>query len=48
MIVGDTYGQVIAVLSSKLMAPLGAIETKAKALEAGMQSARDVGFKSSF
>ena len=45
MIVGDTYGQVIAMLSSKLMAPLGAIETKAKALEAGMQSARDVGIQ---
>lgn len=42
VIVRDAYGQVVAALSSKLMAPLGAIETEAKALEAGMQFARDV------
>ena len=41
----DAYGQVVATLSSKLMAPLGAIETKVKALEAGMQFARDIGIQ---
>ena len=45
MIVCDAYRQVVEVLSSKLMAPLGAIETEAKALEAGMQFARDVGIQ---
>ena len=43
VIVRDAYGQVVAALSSKLMAPLGTIETEAKALQAGMQFARDVG-----
>ncbi|KAL0006036.1 hypothetical protein SO802_013597 [Lithocarpus litseifolius] len=46
VIVRDAYGQVVAALSSRLMAPLGAIETEeAKALEAGMQFARDVGIQ---
>ncbi|KAL4625553.1 hypothetical protein ACB092_05G034700 [Castanea dentata] len=36
VIVRDVSGQVVAALSSKLMAPLGAIEMEAKALEAGL------------
>ena len=45
MLIRDAYGQVVAALSNKLMTPLGAIETEAKALEAGMQFARDVGIQ---
>ncbi|XP_075665081.1 uncharacterized protein LOC142634682 [Castanea sativa] len=45
VIVRDVSGQVVAALSSKLMAPLGAIETEAKALEAGLQFDRDVGIQ---
>ena len=45
VIVQDAYGQAVAALSSKLMAPFGAIEMEAKALEARLQFARDIGIQ---
>ena len=39
----DSYGQVIAALSRKIDAPLGALEVEAKAFEVGLEFARDVG-----
>nr|POF00671.1 retrovirus-related pol polyprotein from type-2 retrotransposable element r2dm [Quercus suber] len=45
VIVHDAYGQVVTTLSNKLMAHFGEIETEVKALEAGMEFARDVGIQ---
>ncbi|KAK9998387.1 hypothetical protein SO802_017990 [Lithocarpus litseifolius] len=38
-------GRVIAALSKRVQAPLGAVEAKAKAFEAGMQFAKDIGIQ---
>lgn len=43
MIIRDDAVEVIATLSNKWKCPLGAIEAKAKALEAEVNFARDVG-----
>ena len=43
LMIRDSNGQVIAALSRKLNAPLGALEVEAKAFEVGLEFARDVG-----
>ena len=43
VIVKDAQGRVTAALSKKVLAPLGAIDTEAKALEVGVQFAKDIG-----
>ena len=45
MIVRDGEGNVIAALSRKLYLTLGALEVETKALEIGVQFAKDVGLK---
>ena len=45
MVIRDSAGEVIATLSQKLAHPLGALETKAKAIEVGVQFALDVGVR---
>ena len=41
----DCNGQVIAALSKKINAPLGPLEAEAKAVEAGVQFAKDIGIQ---
>ena len=41
----DDQGWVIATLSKKIPAPLGAVETEAKAFEAGIQFVKDIGIQ---
>ena len=41
-IIRDDDGEVVATLSKKWKYPLGAVEAKAKALEAGVNFSRDV------
>ena len=41
----DCNGQVIATLSKKINAPLGPLDAKAKAVEAGVQFAKDIGIQ---
>ena len=41
----DCNGQVIAALSKKINAPLGPLEAEAKAVEAGIQFAKDIGIQ---
>lgn len=41
----DSNGNVIAALSNPIVGPLGALEKKAKALEAGMRFALDIGIR---
>ena len=43
VLICDSHGQVVAALSKKINAPLGALEAKAKAFEDGLQFAKDVG-----
>lgn len=43
VLIWDEQGQVVAALSQKIDAPLGALEVEAKAVEAGLHFARDVG-----
>ena len=43
VLIRDCNGQVIAALSKRINAPLGPLETEAKAFEAGVQFARDIG-----
>ena len=43
VMIRDSNGQVIAALSRKLNAPLGALEVEAKAFDVGLEFARDVG-----
>lgn len=45
VVVWDCCGQVIAALSKKINAPLGPLETEAKAVEAGVQFAKDIGIQ---
>ena len=45
VLIRDCQGQVIAAMSKKIKAPLGPLETKAKAVEAGLQFARDIGIQ---
>ncbi|KAK7857021.1 putative ribonuclease h protein, partial [Quercus suber] len=45
VIIRDGMGEVIAALSKKWNYPLGAVEAEAKALEAGINFARDVGVR---
>ena len=43
VVVRDPHGQVVAALSKKINSPLGALEVEAKAFEARLQFAKDVG-----
>ena len=43
MVIRDSNGLVVAALSKKINSPLGAPEVEAKAFEAGISFARDVG-----
>ena len=43
VLIRDCNGQVIAALSKRINAPLGPLETEAKAFEAGVQFAKDIG-----
>ncbi|KAK9985868.1 hypothetical protein SO802_030819 [Lithocarpus litseifolius] len=45
VLVRDDQGRVIAALSKKIHAPLGAVEAEAKACEEGMQFAKDLGIQ---
>ncbi|XP_030974621.1 uncharacterized protein LOC115994555 [Quercus lobata] len=45
VMVRDCCGQVIAALSKKINVPLGPLETEAKAVEVGVQFARDIGIQ---
>ena len=45
VLIRDCHGQVIAALSKKICAPLGPLEVEAKAFEAGIQFAKDVGIQ---
>ena len=47
VIIRNETGEVIAALSKKWKWPLGALEVEAKALEAGVEFARDVGISRS-
>ena len=42
VVIRDSHGQVVAVLSKKINSPLGPLEIEAKAFEAGLQFAKDV------
>ena len=42
VLIRDAKGRVVGACSKKIMAPLGAVETKAKAFEFGLQFARDL------
>ena len=43
VLIRDEQGRVVAALSQKLNAPLGALEVEAKAVEVAIQFATDVG-----
>ncbi|XP_075673787.1 uncharacterized protein LOC142643131 [Castanea sativa] len=43
VLIQDEQGQVVATLSQKIDAPLGALEVEAKAVKAGLHFARDIG-----
>ena len=45
VIIRDDSGEVVATLSKKWKCPLGAVKVEAKALEVGVNFARDVGIK---
>ena len=45
VLIRDEEGQVEAALSKKIMAPLGAVEAEAKAFEAGILFAKDIGIQ---
>ena len=44
-VIRDELGRVIAAMSRKIQAPLGPLEVEAKAFEAGLQLARDMGYQ---
>ena len=44
-VIRDELGRVIAAMSKKIQAPLGPLEVEAKAFEAGLQLARDMGYQ---
>ena len=48
VVVRDAQGQAATMLSRKFNAPLGAIEKEVKALEVGMQFAKDIDIQVSF
>ena len=43
VVVRDDLGRVVAALSKRINAPLGAVEAEAKAFETGLQFAKDIG-----
>ena len=43
VLIRDSFGQVVAAMSKKINAPLGALEAKAKAFEVVLQFSLDVG-----
>lgn len=43
LVIRDSHGQVVVALSKKINSPLGALEVEAKAFEAELQFAKDVG-----
>ena len=43
VVVRDDLGRVVAALSKRSNAPLGAVEAEAKAFETGLQFAKDIG-----
>ena len=45
VVVRDAQGRVAAALSKKVLAPLGALDTEVKALEVGVQFAKDIGIQ---
>ncbi|KAK9993453.1 hypothetical protein SO802_023156 [Lithocarpus litseifolius] len=45
VVIRDSAGEVVAVLSNRLAVPLGALETEAKAMETGVRFAAKVGIK---
>lgn len=45
VLIRDCHGQVITALSKKINAPLGPVEAEAKAIEAGVQFAREIGIQ---
>ncbi|XP_023878480.2 uncharacterized protein LOC111990943 [Quercus suber] len=45
VLIRDEWGRVEAAMSKKIEAPLGSVEVEAKALEAGLMLARDVGLQ---
>ena len=45
VLIRDEEGRVEAALSKKIMAPLGALEVEAKAFEAGLLFAKDIGIQ---
>nr|POF14822.1 hypothetical protein CFP56_62328 [Quercus suber] len=45
VVIRDDMGQVVAVLCKRIHAPLGSLEVKAKAFEAGLQLVRDTGLQ---
>ena len=45
VIIRDDRGRVEVAMSKKVLAPLGALETEAKAFEAGLLLARDIGIQ---
>lgn len=42
VLIWDDYGRVVRACSKKLLAPFGALEAEAKAIEFGMQFAKDL------
>ena len=42
ILIGDEGGRLIRACSKKILAPLGAIEAEAKAIEFGLQFAKDM------
>ena len=42
VLIRDAKGRVVGACSKKIMAPLGAVETKAKAFDFGLQFTRDL------
>ncbi|KAL0016523.1 hypothetical protein SO802_003592 [Lithocarpus litseifolius] len=45
VLIRDEHGQIVAALSQKINAPLGALEVEAKAVEIALQFARDISVK---
>ena len=45
VVVRDAQGRVAAALSKKVLAPLRALDTEVKALEVGVQFAKDIGIQ---
>lgn len=45
VVVRDDWGCVVAAMSKRINKPLGAVEAEAKAFEAGLQFAKDIGIQ---